>query len=244
MARTIAGFTAGGIEFRKDPDTFEHVLIAAPVHIKEDFLGYQAMLSESGSAGRWLTVETDLNLAMALVADLSGGGLQGTLDSDSSAQQAVLYCGDQRNIDVSKSAGFEARVNLAVLPTTGVDFVCGLAGDHNATRDSIDVGAWFRCQASGALLCESDDTTNNNDDVAAGITLVAGTTYTFYIDFSVLTDVKFYVNNVRVCADTTFDLSNLATVENIMQPYIGLGKASGTGVGTMYVNMVQAWCKR
>ena len=48
--------------------------------------------------------------------------------------------------------------------------------------------------------------------------------------------MKFFVNGVQVATGTTFDMSNLSAAEKIVQPYFGLDKASGTGVGTLQVD--------
>jgi hypothetical protein len=218
------------------PRTSELGVTMAPVVFQDDFLGKYF-------DGKWETVETSLNTAIASAEEVNGILLIG-LDADDNAEQGVLYWGDDRGISVKQEAIFECRCMVSVLPTTGVDLVIGMAGDHNATRDNMTEAAWFRCQASGALLCESDDTTNNNDDVATGTTLVATDWHTLRIDFTDIADVKFYLDNVRVCATTTFDMSNLTDDEAVLQPYIGLGKSSGTGVGSIKIDWVRITSRR
>lgn len=242
---TRSRYRAGVLEFYDD-QTHERVRPLAPLVFEEDFIGYQAMLSESGSAGRWLaaTVETGGSPVSDLKADGENGQFRIALDNTSEAQDAYLYMGDQRNFNVKSHLVIEIRAIVTIVPTTGVACVLGLAGNHNADKDTITEGAWFRMQASGAILAESDDTTNNNDDVATGITATATDAFTLRIDFTDLSDVKFYINGARVASGTTFDMSNLTDAEGLMQPYFSLDKATGTGVGTIDIDYVRIWSKR
>jgi hypothetical protein len=108
----------------------------------------------------------------------------------------------------------------------------------------VAAAAWFRWDASLVTKCESDDTTNNEDDVATGITAVAGTYSIYRIDFTTLSDVKFFIDGARVAAGTTFDMSNLTAAEKRMQPYFSLDKATGTGLGDMNIDYVKIWSNR
>jgi len=107
----------------------------------------------------------------------------------------------------------------------------GMASAHNATADNVATNAWFRligATSTTALVVETDDATNDNDDVATGATL-ANVYKRLLIDTSDLTSVKFYVDGARVAATTTFDMSDISSGLNV-QPYISHAKASGTGV--------------
>jgi len=166
------------------------------------------------------------------------------LAANSEAEDAVLYHGDNRTFDVGNGLIFETRVNMAVAPGTGVTAVFGMAGDHNLDKDTVAEAAWFRFQASMACLVETDDTTNNNDDVATGHTAVAGTYDIYRIDFTEIADVKFFINGARVASGTTFDMSNLTAAEQQMQPYFSLDKATGTGLGDINIDYVKIWQNR
>lgn len=218
----------------------------APVYFYDDFLGKDLMLSESGSAGIWedVVVATGGTVTVATADDFDNGVAQLALDNTDEAQDAVLYWGDVRGIDIANDCVFEMRAGFSVLPTTGVTVVAGMAGDHNAAKDSVTEAAWFRWQASAAALAETDDTTNNNDDISTGETLVAAAFHIFRIDFTALSDVKFSIDGACVATGTTFDMSNLTAAEARMQPYFSLDKASGTGVGTLEVDYVRIWAKR
>lgn len=226
-----------------DVATSETVLVAAPVHFKDDFLGKEFLKTEGGSTGQWATVEANLNTAIAVAANVANGALDMIVDSDNNAEDAVAYWGDQKGINVKADAMVEFRLTMQTM-TTGPVVVFGMAGDHDLTKDNITEHAWFRLEGDSALLVESDDTTNNNDDVDASTTLVAGTYAIFQIDFTDISDVKFRVNGTRVAAGTTFDMSNLTDDEAIMQPYISIDKGADTTVATVRLDKVEVWSQR
>ena len=88
--------------------------------------------------------------------------------------------------------------------------------------------------STSALVVETDDGTNDNNDVATGTSL-ASTLKTLVIDFEAgLSDVKFYVDGERVASSTTFDMSNVTAAQGV-QPFVQLQKASGTGVASVTI---------
>ncbi len=240
---TKSRYRGANLEFYEST-THERVLPVAPVVFYDDFLGTDLMTTESGSTGPWSTVEVALNTAIGVRADTANGVCALIFDSDVNASDAVLYWGDQKGINVNAGAIFETRINMAVVPGTGVVAVFGLAGDHNLAKDSVTEGAWFRLQASAVVVAETDDTTNNNDDIATGVTMVAGTYNTFRIDFTDISNVLFYIDGAAVATATTFDMSNLTAGEAIMQPYFSLDKASAASLGTLDIDYVRIWSNR
>ena len=97
---------------------------------------------------------------------------------------------------------------------------------------------------SGAVLAESDDTTNNNDDISTGVTAVAGTYNIYRIDFTNIADVLFYIDGAAVATAQTFDMSNLTDAEGLMQPYFSLDKGADAGLGTLDLDYVRIWSER
>ena len=160
------------------------------------------------------------------------------------AEDATLSWNDQLGLSVLNGGVLEFRAMLDVLPTTGVTCVAGLAGPHDLVKDDIANHAWFRWNANATLVVETDDTTNNNDDTATGITTDVNVYSIYKIDFTDISDVRFYVDGVHVATDTTFDMSNLSAAESVMQPYFSLDKASGSGVGDLKVDYVKFWAPR
>lgn len=228
-----------------DGTTFETLMNGFPLQFIEDFLG-QTGGDLFAATGIWNIVKVGVGTleTAAIVADSSNGQFLLHMAVTDEAEDTVLYQGDNKTFDVGNGLIFEARVNMAVSPGTGVCAVFGMCGDHNLDKDTATEAAWFRFQASLVGLVESDDTTNDNDDVATGLTAVAGTYDIYRIDFTDLTSVKFFVNGTRVAASTTFDMSNLTAAEQQMQPYFSLDKASGTGLGDMNIDYVKIFSNR
>lgn len=239
-----------GVPIAYDNSTEEVVPFAAPVVYYDDFLGARGLAAIPAASSEeqgvdWCKVIVGAAPpTVAFNADAANGAVSCALTSASQAQDAVLYWGDQLGLDVTNGGIFEFRAQLDVLPTTGVTCVAGLAGPHNLDKDTVANHAWFRWQANATGLVETDDTTNNNDDKATGLTTVVDTYNIYRIDFSDLSSVKFYVDGVQVATSTTFDMSNLTAGEKIMQPYFSLDKASGTGVGTLKIDYVRFWGHR
>ena len=224
-----------------DGSTFETLGGSWPVQFIEDFVG-TAVDPFDGSV-LWNVVDVG-DATEAIVADSSNGQFLLHLAATSEAEDAVLYMGDNKTFDVGNDLIFETRVDMAVAPGTGVCAVFGMAGDHNLAKDSVTEHAWFRFDASMACKVETDDTTNDNDDVTTGHTAVAGTYDIYRIDFTDLTDVKFFINGSRVASSTTFDMSNLTAAEQQMQPYFSLDKASGAALGDINIDYVKIFSNR
>jgi hypothetical protein len=159
-------------------------------------------------------------------------------------EDAVLSHSDNRTFDVSKGLIFETKVDIATLPTLTAQAVVGMCGDHALDKDALLESAWFKWDGSGAILCETDDTTNDNNDVATGVTSVPGTPNVLRIDFTTLADVKFFVDGVRVASGTTFDMSNLTGAELILQPYFSLDKTGDAGLGDVDIDYVKILSNR
>jgi hypothetical protein len=226
----------------------ETCFVPCPHWIYDDFQGVLGGDPMDGTI-TYSVVEVNLNTAIAPVADQPGGVIGLLIDNDNNAEDAVLYWGDQRGIDLYQHANIEFGLAMHVIPTggapaTGVTTVFGLAHDHNLDKDTVGTHAWFRLQGAASLLCETDDTTNDNNDVDTGIDLVADAYHVFRIDCYDMANVKFFVDGVRVCSGTTFDMSNCTADEAIMQPYISLDKAANTEVGEMYLDYMKVWSSR
>ena len=197
----------------------------APVAYFDDFLG-AVPLSAADTKNGWGMVDVGANSSVSTVR-VPNGVVKLALSVTSQAEDEVLYWADQCAVDVGQGAIIEFYATLETLPTsTATSIVMGMGGLHNLDKDTMTESAWFQLQGTSALLTESDDTTNNNDDTATGITLVAGTYNLYKIDFSTIADVKFYVDDVQVSTATTFDMSNLTATEAVMQPYFSLDKAN------------------
>jgi len=234
-----------------DDVTHETIHGMFPIHFYDDFLGYKfnKYIANENTVAPWTTVVTDMNLAPLLVANEPNGVVQITLDVDDITQQGVIYWGDQLSLDISKGLIFEFRATFNVLALTGtetVQAVMGVASATGATLDNIATNAWFKVEsaANTVLLYESDDGDDDDNDNAAGITLVADTYHIFRIDFTDVTNVRFYVDGALV---GTTSMATLSAAEAKVQPYFCMSKtksAANTGTGTIYLDYVKIWQNR
>jgi len=249
---TKAQWKSGKLSFY---DGYETVKPISPVVFYDDFLGFHfnKYIAGENTVAPWGTVETDINLAPALVAATANGVIQLTLDTDDITQQAAVYFGDVLTLSMKQGLIFEARVNLEVLPAAGGGehsrAVWGLASATNATLDSIVTNAWFRVEsaANTALLWETDDGNTDDDDNDAATVLAAQAYHIYRIDCRDLVNgVKFYVDGTLV--GTSGDMNtNLTAGEALVQPYFCMQKtkaAANTAVGTMYVDYVRLYQNR
>lgn len=224
-------------------DTYETVNVHAPAKFIEEWLGTATLTDGT-------TIWTEVDVAggdVARIADGENGVMSCVLTNAVEAQDAVVYWGDEKGINVKDGAIIEMRVRWPVVPTLNAEIVCGVAGDHNLDKDTITEALWFKLDGAttgNLLVVETDDTTNNNDDESTGITVTTTPYYILRIDTTVNTDCKFYVNGASVATGTTFDISNLSDAEGIMQPYFSVDKPAEAAVGQMYIDYFRAWWKR
>ena len=243
---TKAEWRASTLEFYES-GTQERVARMAPVQFYEDFLGAFTAIPDGGSEESGCNWSTKIVGAapptVAGVADAANGVIQCALTSDSQKQDACLYMGDQRGFDVSKGLIFEARVCVTVTPTLVAEAYWGLFDDWtDGLVDSATYMACFCCDGSTSVYCESDD---DATDESADSGVVAGTTTwrVYRIDFSDVTDVQFFIDGNRVASSTTFAYAAIGA-NAILQPAVGLYKASGAGVGTVQVDYIKIWQNR
>jgi hypothetical protein len=128
-----------------------------------------------------------------------------------------------------------------------------LASARNDAIDTIGEAALFRAIANNSLVVETDDGTNNNDDVATGLTLGAAWKR-FEINFAERvstmeppslslgrpSNVGFYGANDngslrRVASGTRFDMSNYSSG---LQPFFQLQKTADTNTDNLDVLQV------
>ncbi|HQZ66670.1 MAG TPA: hypothetical protein PLY87_16375 [Planctomycetaceae bacterium] len=209
-----------------------------PVPGGEHFTRAQALTTTPGQNG-WTAVLTGTSVT-ALCVTADSGALKLSTTATSESQLVVAYHNDVLAFDLRQLKYIEFVALVAGIDSVST-VIMGVASAHNATLDSIATNAWFRMQGSASLtavVAETDDATNDNDDKATGQTLAA-VYKTFKIDFEKgLSDVRFFIEGERVAAGTTFDMSALTAGLNV-QPYIAVAKASGTGVPSITVAKVR-----
>lgn len=112
------------------------------------------------------------------------GFMELTLEATLEDQCAVLYLGDELpfDIDLLQQVDFYAKLDDATLHAA-ISVAFGVCSAHNNDPDLMAALAAFRLYGSNAVVVETDDSVNNNDDVATGQTL--GTSIKrFTIDFA------------------------------------------------------------
>jgi len=208
----------------------------------DDFHGIVATFPASADpATPWLVVDTSASGTPTYTRGTNVASL--TLASTSEVENVCLAHGDALSFDIDDILNIEMRVRLGVAMTTGTELVFGLGSARNDTTDSVAANAWFKMVGANSttlVYAESDDGVRDNDDVSTGQTL--GTSFKkFVIDFSNKRDVKFYINGIRVCASTTFDMSAYSSG---LQPIIQIQKASNANVNSVIVDYVKINAKR
>ena len=209
----------------------------------EDFLGHGA-LSSSQSDSDWLIDDTSSSGTPTYVKGGIGGEATLTLAATSEAENVCLHHGDDLNFDIDllKRIEFRIKGGQAALGSNS-SLAFGVCSARNDAIDSIGEQACFRVIGSvdtTAVVCESDDGSNNNDDVATGQVL-ADSYKRFVIDFAGgKSDVKFYMDNgsgalVRVAADTTFDMSGYSAG---LQPFVQIQKTTGTDADAVVIDYI------
>jgi len=231
-----------------DGGTFETVRPLAPFVFEDDFEGTVIRTTAAGVAG-WTVKDTSaVGVALpAILVNQPGGVVRLLLDAQSEKQESGLYLGDALNFNIDKGPIFECRVNVAVLPTGQAEVYFGLANAYvEGPIAEADAGptvhAFFCLDGAGAVTVHTDDTSNDNDAVATGVTAVAGTYNIFRIDMTTPASVKFYIDGVGVATGTTFDMSTGTNV--VLQPFLMAHKEAGTGLGTADVDYVRVWSPR
>lgn len=203
----------------------------------EDFFDRAQALTTTAGVNGWTIKKTGAGTPTYLTQ--SGRGMVLTLEATSEAQIVTMYQNDKLPWALSELKWIEF-----VLKVSGINSVttlnAGVASGQNDTADSVTYQSWFRMEGSASLtavVAECDDNGSyDEDDIATGATLAA-TYKKFLINFSDLSNVKYYVDGIRVAASTTFNMS--AASAQKVQPYVMLGKASGTGVPAVTVGAVR-----
>jgi hypothetical protein len=209
----------------------------------DDFHGTSATLPASADpATAWLITDTSSAGAPTYVRNAGEAVL--TLAATSEIENVCLSHGNALSFDIDDIQRVEMRVKLGAALTTGSTLTFGVGSARADDPDSVAAHATFRmvgATSTSALFVESDDAVRDNDDIATGATL--GTTYKrFVIDFTGgKSNVKFYVDGVRVAASTTFDMSGYSSG---LQPIIQLQKAANTNVDSVSVDYVKIVSRR
>ena len=235
----------GNIQSIFDAATGEVLASLRAAGFKEDFCGpgFSALPTAATDGVAWIKklVQTTGAPSVGPVANAAGGVVRLALDATSEKQEATLYAADVLNWDMTKSAVFECRAAFHAIPTGLVEIVMGLQSAWIDGPDNASFYAEFQASASGAINMRTKDGVSTLSH-ATGTTLVADAMHDFRLDATDPTNVLFLIDGALV---STRNMSFAATGANaILQPYFSVYKASGTGVGTLDVDMVHCSMNR
>lgn len=244
-ARTDA---AGNLQSEYDLPTAETITRISAAILDEDFIGPShaaaAGIPTAATVGYpWIqkTVKTAGSPTVAAVANYAGGLVRLALDATSEKQEATLYAADVLNWDMTKSLVWECRAAMHVLPSGVAEMVWGAQSAWIDGPDNAAYYAQFQASASGAVNMRTKDGVSTVSK-ATGTTLLVDGFHLFRIDASDPTNVLFFIDGALVSAN---NMAFAATGANaVLQPYFSVYKASGTGVGSLDVDMVQLGMNR
>jgi hypothetical protein len=212
--------------------------------IDEDFLGagHLPVFPTSPTTGYpWVSKITGV-ATVGVVSNFSGGAAACALTSASAAQEGLLYSGDQLNWDATKSATFETRLAMSILPTGIAEVVFGLRAAWNAVPDSVATYVDFQLLGSGLANVRIKDGVTAAQSFSSGVTLVAGVFHNFRFDLVDPTNVIFAIDGGRVGGTKmTFAATGAAAV---LQPYFDVFKTATTDVATLQIDSVQIGANR
>lgn len=180
----------------------------------------------SGAGSPFATVIAADGGGNPTVKGAAGGGLALTMDAIADVENVCLYQGNILPWDIDELIRVEFVAKCTASLDSATQLAFGVASARNDAIDSIAEAALFRAIGNNTLVVETDDGTNNNDDVATGLS-IDDTFRRYAIDFatgvstqeppSVSTGgkshVQFFAGNAngslrRVASGTRFDMSN------------------------------------
>lgn len=212
----------------------------------------------------WLTLPSSVGAAPFIVEEAGtttatavalANDFNLALSATDEVQNLMLSMGDVLRYDIDNLLRVEFIVTVTTASAVGLTIAWGVGAAKNVDEDAITAAALFKCEGSLAVLCETDDGSNEQDDVATGETLVTAVTRRCAIDFArdVQTvappgtskagkgNIYFYMDDSngmlrRVCSTTLFDMSSYASG---LQIYAMIGKASGATLGTLGIRDIK-----
>lgn len=205
----------------------------------DDFSGAVATFPTSADpATAWLVDDVSVTGTPTYTKGTSEATL--TLNNDNAAVIVALHFNDALDFDIDDIQRVTMRVKIGASTFTSGSILCfGVGSARNDTANDVTANAWFRMEGANSttlVYAETDDGTRDVDDISTGVTL--GTTYKdFVIDFTGgKSNVKFYIDGVRVCASQTFDMSGYSAG---LQPIIQIQKAANTNADGVVVDYIE-----
>jgi hypothetical protein len=211
----------------------------------EDFLGKEVNVTDE-----WLS-EKDTSAAgtptLAIVGDADHGLYEMTLAATNEAEVITLYTNDELNVDSDRDPVVVFRLEVNTLPSAAAEIIVfGLGSAQADAEDDVANHAWFRLEADGDLMVESDDATTDDDDNDTTVDITADTKYEFKIDCTDPLDCDFFYR-ATLSGDWTELLSTTAFsvgADVALQPFVQVSKDSGTGQPSVKIDYIHFMMKR
>jgi hypothetical protein len=208
----------------------------------DDFFGTSATFPVSADpATPWLAVDTSAAGTPTYVRNASNAVL--TLTSTSEVQNVCIAHGDALSFDIDDLQRIEFRTKVTGC-TTGTIISFGLASARNDDPTAMTALALFKMTGATSttdVTVETDDNVTDTAPVSTGVAL-ATVFKRFVIDFTGgKSNVKFYIDGVRVAPATTFTMAGYTAG---LQPFIQIQKAANTNVDAITVDYVKIVAKR
>ena len=207
-----------------------------------DFFGQGSFTATQGDNAPFRIADTSAagTPTYVYVDGSSSGEVAVDFDAQNEVQNVCLYQGDilQYDIDKIREVKFRVKMNQAALNATS-QFAFGITGDRNDAIDSIAQAALFRVVGADSttnVVVESDDGTNDNNDVATGKTLINA-----YKEFTInlatgTDDVRFFIDGEPVATGTTFDMSNYT---GSLQLFAQISKTADTNTDGFTIDRIE-----
>lgn len=178
----------------------------ASLTIWDDFIGDYPAAATAINVG-WTKLET--NGVGVVGSDEVNGVLKFSIDTATEAATEALYMVNSP-ATITKGPILKGRIAIFDIGDhAALDINFGLANDCHAT-DFDATTRYIAFHLDGAaldILAQSYDGTTTVAATDTTVNAVDDTFFTFEIDCTDLTDVKLYINGVRVLATTAFDIS-------------------------------------
>lgn len=213
-----------------------------PVSFIDDFLGAAYTIPTVATVGTpWgKKIVGAAPPTVGIQANSAGGQVRCALTSTSEKQDADLYFLDQLNLDSTQALVFEARCQMPVTPTGTAIAVIGLASAWADGPLTITNSAFFTFTGSLTGACRASDNGVAVNQNSACAFIGTSDWHIFKIDYATTPGrVLFFFDDVQVASGAAFTWTRTGAAA-LLQPYVGVYKASGTDVGTLGVDYIKA----
>ena len=215
-------------------------------------------VSTVGQGDRWAITDTSAAGTPTYV-HVDGAAAPGEVaidfDSQAEAQNVCFSFSDVLCYDIDLIDGFEWRVKMNQAAADATTMIAlGMTGDRNDAIDSIAQALLFRvvgADSTTAVVVESDDGTNENNDVATGQTLInvykrVRCVFGMTPGVARTAAVQFFMDDAngalrRVASSTTF---NMSSYTGALQPFAQIQKTSDANTDGFTVDYFHIWGNR